>query len=544
MLYLMKVTKLMIPKIIHQTWRDHNLPVDAALPESWKTHNPDWEYRFWTDADLRTFVKDEYPRMLSLYLAAEKPVQRADIARYLLLHKYGGIYADIDTMCHSSADILVPETRVIFSQEPHEHWCDSHAYHRDMSVMVFNGTIASPAGHPFWLHVMAVLHTCRHATKDLLESTGPLMLSGCVITYAHPQELSLNSCHLFNPDTKKSTPSADPVFGPYGNARISTHLWAGTWSYHNKKPVSAARNMLRFWFYKLRYLATRGTYLSKEAAAKTIDIPLLQAPIPELADKHPNIAILIPVRDGEAYLQDCFALLDRLDYPKDRLKVVFCEGDSTDNTYEVLQELIEKHRRPYRHMELIWYSTRLAIDRKTRSLSKIQKKRRGALARVRNYLLEHALSDEDTWTLWIDVDVCDYPADILHTLLHQNAKIVTPNCVREPGEKSFDLNAFLNVGGLRDQGYYRQVRGGIFQPSAQYFWRRHLHDLRYLNRVPLSSVGGTMLLVHSSVHRAGVIFPDIPYDDLLETEGFGKLACDFGTPPIGLPNVEIVHVHD
>jgi hypothetical protein len=53
-----------------------------------------------------------------------------------------------------------------------------------------------------------------------------------------------------------------------------------------------------------------------------------------------------------------------------------------------------------------------------------------------------------------------------------------------------------------------------------------------------------MLLVHGSVHRAGVIFPDIPYGDLLETEGFGKLASDFGTPPIGLPNVEIVHVRD
>ena len=72
--------------------------------------------------------------------------------------------------------------------------------------------------------------------------------------------------------------------------------------------------------------------------------------------------------------------------------------------------------------------------------------------------------------------------------------------------------------------------------------RRHLHDLRYLERTNLTGVGGTMLLVQADVHRAGIVFPEIPYDDLIETEGFGKLACDFGIVPVGLPNLEIRHV--
>jgi hypothetical protein len=51
-----------------------------------------------------------------------------------------------------------------------------------------------------------------------------------------------------------------------------------------------------------------------------------------------------------------------------------------------------------------------------------------------------------------------------------------------------------------------------------------------------------MLLVHASVHRAGLEFPAIPYNDLIETEAFGRLASDFGLTPYGLPNVEIFHV--
>jgi hypothetical protein len=37
-------------------------------------------------------------------------------------------------------------------------------------------------------------------------------------------------------------------------------------------------------------------------------------------------------------------------------------------------------------------------------------------------------------------------------------------------------------------------------------------------------------------------FPEIPYRDLLETEGFGALARDLGVIPIGLPRVEVRHV--
>ncbi|MDN2584243.1 hypothetical protein [Aquibium sp. ELW1220] len=62
-----------------------------------------------------------------------------------------------------------------------------------------------------------------------------------------------------------------------------------------------------------------------------------------------------------------------------------------------------------------------------------------------------------------------------------------------------------------------------------------------LDRVPLNSVGGTALFVHSDVHRAGLKFPEIPYECLIETEAFGQLARDLGVTPVGLPKVQVRH---
>ena len=49
-------------------------------------------------------------------------------------------------------------------------------------------------------------------------------------------------------------------------------------------------------------------------------------------------------------------------------------------------------------------------------------------------------------------------------------------------------------------------------------------------------------MVDAALHRAGLTFPELPYRDLIETEGFGAWAKDLGIPPLGLPRVEVLHV--
>ena len=37
-----------IPKIIHQTWKDNNIPEKWKLSQTmWQKHHPDWQYILW-----------------------------------------------------------------------------------------------------------------------------------------------------------------------------------------------------------------------------------------------------------------------------------------------------------------------------------------------------------------------------------------------------------------------------------------------------------------------------------------------------------------
>jgi hypothetical protein len=94
----------------------------------------------------------------------------------------------------------------------------------------------------------------------------------------------------------------------------------------------------------------------------------------------------------------------------------------------------------------------------------------------------------------------------------------------------------------RDHRYYRSTIRGLYQPPADFPGRLALSDLRHLERIEMDGVGGTMLLVDAALHRGGLVFPEKPYRDLVETEGFGVLAKDLGIAPVGLPRVEIFHV--
>jgi mannosyltransferase OCH1-like enzyme len=97
----------MIPRIIHQTWKNAEVPKRfRAAQQSWRSLHPDWDYMFWTDADITRLVADEYPELVSLFRRYPDQIQRVDAARYLILYKYGGVYADLDVVCRRSFEDL------------------------------------------------------------------------------------------------------------------------------------------------------------------------------------------------------------------------------------------------------------------------------------------------------------------------------------------------------------------------------------------------------------------------------------------------------
>ncbi|HEY6919136.1 MAG TPA: glycosyltransferase [Tabrizicola sp.] len=521
-----------IPRIVHQIWKSRDLPDYAS--DSWQQAGGGWTWRLWTDDDLLGLVRDHYPQLEALYLSYPHNVQRADLGRYLVLDHCGGLYTDLDSECLGPLGPLWNDDRVILCEEPAEHF--HHALPYGLDRLYFNGTMAGPARHPFWSHLIDTVHRCAHARAHVLESTGPMALTGAVISYPDPAGLALHSSHLFTPLTSDGIETAGPEHGPLAPLRLSNHLWRGSWVPQGRAP-SVSREVRGLWR-GIRYAMTRGPHLTGASLAPHIDRPRLQRPL----GTGDRVAVLIPVRDAEPWLDRCMELLSALDYPSDKLSLTFCEGDSRDGTVDRLAKIRVAHSARFREIKVISSPGGPTFDRDRRWLPHLQFRRRANLARVRNHPIDHGIAPDDDWALWLDVDVCDYSPDILHRLLSERRKVVTPDCRLSWDGPSYDLNAFTDPTERRDVRYLKHVRRGLFMPPANYDRRRHLHDLRFLDRVPLTSVGGTMLLVAAEVHRAGIRFPELPYDDLLETEGFGRLCHHCGVTPIGLPNVPILHV--
>eukprot|EP00039_Didymoeca_costata_P029570 m.25251 g.25251 ORF g.25251 m.25251 type:complete len:1001 (+) comp7690_c0_seq1:225-3227(+) len=94
----------LIPKIIHQTWKTKTLPFDVVYAaESWTQMNPDYDYRFYTDDDIDKHMRKNHEWILPAW-DRMKPIEKADLFRYAILHDVGGIYADIDVTCSRPVD--------------------------------------------------------------------------------------------------------------------------------------------------------------------------------------------------------------------------------------------------------------------------------------------------------------------------------------------------------------------------------------------------------------------------------------------------------
>ncbi len=255
-----------------------------------------------------------------------------------------------------------------------------------------------------------------------------------------------------------------------------------------------------------------------------------------MAPDHQTVLILTPVKNATRFLETYFAGLDKLTYPASSISLGLLESDSDDGTFELIQEQLGCLRPRYASAEIWQKNFNFRIPHGfPRWAHAFQIPRRKILAKSRNQLLFRALKDQD-WVLWLDVDVIEYPVNLIERLLAAGRDIVHPHCVEQYGGSSFDLNAW------RDHG------------------RVHMNDLRGgPDLVRLDSVGGTVLLVRADVHRDGLIFPCFPYgasspavrrpgplqiNGELETEGFGIMAMDMGYQCWGMPNLEILHASE
>ena len=223
-----------IPRIIHQTWKDHNIPeAFERMSHSWRSKHRHWEYRFWTDEMNREFIALNFPFFLPVFDNYPTAIQRVDAVRYFVLYKHGGFYIDMDFECLAPIHPLVDMAPCVFGKEPLAH-CLIH----EKDIIISNAFMGSAPGAHFFKCICKELETFRnitdHPNTRILESTGPFMLSRLYNSYERKKEISLLEADLLYPFTMEeleewnSGQSCTEL-----NARLQhaygIHHYAGTW---------------------------------------------------------------------------------------------------------------------------------------------------------------------------------------------------------------------------------------------------------------------------------------------------------------------------
>ena len=290
------------------------------------------------------------------------------------------------------------------------------------------------------------------------------------------------------------------------------------------------------------------THLSAEASGARIrdrladlarrpwaEAPAQDAPKHRARPSDPSVLVLTPIKNGAAHLARYLQLVQRLDHDPQRLSLAFLESDSDDGTFAALRDAACSF-----HGRFAGFGVH-RVDfnfhpQGPRWAPALQRARRSILARSRNRLLQAALGDHD-WVLWLDVDLTDYPADLLARLIAAERDIVAPHCVRRDGT-TFDLNTFRFAAPCGDDA--RHLVDGVFQPPVGE-GRLYLDAFRDRSLVPVDSVGGAALLVRGDLHRDGLNFPAFPYRGYLETEGLAMMAKDMGRETWAMPRLHVIH---
>lgn len=146
---------MLIPRRFHWIWfGPWPLPEKHSVwREDWLRRHPGWEGTLWTEVNLPPLVNaDQFHRARSL-------AQKADIARYEIIHLHGGIYLDTDMECMTNLEpVLAGLSAFAAWDEPEE-----------IGTAIFGATTR----HPWLASVIDRLPHAMAARGGILKETGP-----------------------------------------------------------------------------------------------------------------------------------------------------------------------------------------------------------------------------------------------------------------------------------------------------------------------------------------------------------------------------------
>lgn len=216
-----------IPKIIIQTWKDNNIPKRYwEHIETVKKHNPDYEYKYFTDADIEEFLKVNYPQYYDTYQKLPIKIQKIDFFRYVAVYHYGGFYFDLDMTGLAPLDNLLgydcvfPIDEIITDQmckfRRYKPFCD-----RGYKYLLGQYAFAAAPKHEFIRmlideisrNIVNYIKTVDYTSEDYVyTTTGPDFVTNMYIKYQNKSQV-----YVLNNNMRQ-------YFGDYAK-----HNYFGTW---------------------------------------------------------------------------------------------------------------------------------------------------------------------------------------------------------------------------------------------------------------------------------------------------------------------------
>ena len=239
-----------IPKTLIQTGKSSALPLrEKAAVCNLKLLNPDFEYLFFDDQQVESFIDQNFPEYRVVVDSFPFRIQRYDFFRYLAVYKFGGFYFDLDVFLASglsdllNCECVFPFEGLTFSQYLRKR--------HGMDWQIGNYAFGATPGHPF---LEAVIENCVRAQKDrgwvqpmmngapflsrsefqVLNTTGPGLLSR---TLAENSALSKNIRILFPDDVCDVR-----YWNQFGD--LGVHLMDGSW---RTKKGFVRRRLAQLW---------------------------------------------------------------------------------------------------------------------------------------------------------------------------------------------------------------------------------------------------------------------------------------------------------
>jgi len=200
-----KKDNILVPKCIYQTWHTKDLPPHMKkCVDDLKLSNPDFTHHLYDDVECRKFIADNFSKkVLYAYDTLVPGAFKADLWRYCVLYKNGGIYLDIKYNCMNNFKLIDLTTS--------EHWVLDTRPHN-----IYNAFMVTYPNNPILMKCIGqIVINClsNYYGYSCLDPTGPSLVGQKILDYKKPENIDMH--HIANNDGKYIYYKNQPILKMY-----------------------------------------------------------------------------------------------------------------------------------------------------------------------------------------------------------------------------------------------------------------------------------------------------------------------------------------